>query len=105
MATNEKLVVDLEALRKLSVTLIQEGDEIIKLLKSTQADVKALDGSWAGTNHDRFNAYFEDLYDGAMFLPTNVRYYGEIMRDAVVVYEKLMDDVDARMADALSGCH
>lgn len=105
MATNEKLIVDLEALRKLSATLIHEGDEIIKLLKSTEADVEALGGSWAGANHDRFNAYFEELYDGAMFFHTYVRSYGELMRDAAAIYEKLMDDVDARMSGALNGCH
>lgn len=105
MATNEKLIVDLGTLRKLSATLIQEGNEIIKLLKSTEADVKALDGSWAGANHDRFNAYFEELYDGAMFFHTYVRFYGELMRDAADIYEKLMDDVDARMSGALNGCH
>lgn len=105
MATNEKLSADLEAMRRLSDTLIAEGEEIIKLLKSTKTDVEALDATWAGTNHDKFNAYFDDLHGSAMFFHTYVRFYGKLMRDAVAIYEKLLDDVDARMSGALNGCH
>lgn len=105
MATNEKLYVDLEALRTLANDLISKGDEVDELLQSTSADIKALDATWAGTNHDKFNAYFDELYDNVVWFHAYVRLFGEIMRDAVTVYERLMDDVDAKMSTALNACN
>lgn len=105
MATNDRLYVDVEALRSLAVKLMGEGDEIDKLLQSTSADVKALDTTWAGANHDKFNEYFDELYDNVMEFHPYVRFFGEILRDAVKVYEKLMDDVDAKMSTALDACN
>ena len=105
MASNQKLVVDLEELRKLARTLWDEGDEIDKLLQSTKADIEALDATWAGSNHDRFNNYFEELYEDAMFFHAYVRFYADIMSRAITYYEKLMGEVDARMANALDGCN
>ena len=104
MATTEKTIADLATMRSLAVKLIDEGNKIEELLQSTSADIKALDASWVGSNHDRFNTYFDELYDDAMFFHGYVRFFGEIMRDAVTVYERLMDDVDARMSNALNGC-
>ena len=96
----DNLVFDFAEMRKLASLLETEGKEIPALLKSTHDDVDALAKTWAGTNHDRFVTYFEDVYGDVTEFDHYVAYYGELLSGVIKIYERLEADIDARVHGA-----